>query len=238
VKLLIDAGNSRIKWGVHDGSAWLAQGAVWHDEIAQLAEMWQRWPVDQVYASSVAREDVRLGVETAVPVRVCWVEAQKDGGGIHNHYHDPRQMGADRWLAVLAAKKLTTRDVIVVCAGTALTIESLTLEGDYLGGLILPGYRTMLDSLAQATARLDQPAGQRVDFPQCTEDALASGAVEGLVGAVERARIRLSDRTLRALPEVIVTGGDASLIGPWLASPAKIVDNLVLLGLLEVANAS
>lgn len=238
MRLLIDAGNSRIKWGVHDGSDWVARGAVPNAEIAGLAAQWDRWPIASVHGSLVAGADVGRALERCVAKPVQWVHAGRAAPGVRNHYRDPAQMGPDRWLAVLAARRLCPDDAVVVCAGTALTVESLTRDGDYLGGLILPGFRLMLRALAQETARLDQPVGERADFPQCTEDALATGALEALVGAIERARTRLADHTGRELPRVVVTGGDAAMIAPWLASPVQIVDNLVLMGLLEVADKS
>ena len=67
MKLLLDAGNSRLKWGVHDGQGWQAQGAVSHEQIAQLATQWAAWPVDSVYAASVARPAVARGLN--IPAR-------------------------------------------------------------------------------------------------------------------------------------------------------------------------
>ncbi|XLM21082.1 type III pantothenate kinase, partial [Chromobacterium piscinae] len=87
-------------------------------------------------------------------------------GDVCNHYRNTAEQGADRWLAVLAAREICCGDVIVACAGTALTVETLTADGDYLGGLILPGHGLMLHSLAQGTANLNRQAGEVVDFPQ------------------------------------------------------------------------
>lgn len=238
MKLLIDAGNSRIKWGVHDGSDWCANGVVEHAEIGLLAQSWAHWPIRQVFASLVAREMVRQALEAVSPCPIRWLESQSHGFGVRNHYHDPRQMGPDRWLAVVAARRLSACDTLVVCAGTALTVETLTRDGDYLGGVILPGYRVMLNSLARATARLDQPAGQYADFPCATSDALTTGVLDALAGAVERSRRRLEKYNGCVSPLVLITGGDAAQIAPLLASPVQIVDNLVLMGLLEVSNES
>jgi type III pantothenate kinase len=238
MKLLVDAGNSRIKWGVHNGTDWCAQGAVLHEDIGLLKQAWARWPIVSAHASVVARPEIRVQLEGASPCAVHWVEAQLQGFGIRNHYREPRQMGADRWLAVLAARRLSLEPLLVVCAGTALTIESLSADGDYLGGVILPGWRVMLDSLAQNTARLDLPAGVYTEFPHCTEDALATGVLDALAGAVERSRCRLAAYSANVSPLVLITGGDARQIAPLLASPVQIVDNLVLMGLLEVSNES
>ncbi|MBI3145735.1 MAG: type III pantothenate kinase [Pseudogulbenkiania sp.] len=238
MKLLIDAGNTRVKWALHDGRDWLAQGAVTHADIASLADAWAGYPISSVHAASVASAAVTAAVEAAAPQPVHWVMAQRSGWGVNNHYCNPGEQGADRWLAVLAARELAAGDVVVACAGTALTVEALTAEGDYLGGLILPGHALMLSSLARGTARLDRVPGEVVAFPQGTQDALASGAVDALCGAVERMRQRLAASTGRGLPELLLTGGDADRLAPWLAAPLRIVDNLVLIGLLKVASES
>jgi type III pantothenate kinase len=236
--LLIDAGNSRVKWGIWQDGQWLAQGAAGNGQLSELAAAWRGLPLAGAWGACVASDDVRGAIEAQFGGPINWVSTQAEGGGVRNHYHAPAQMGSDRWLSVLAARRLCGDDLVVACAGTALTIESLTREGDYLGGLIMPGYALMLAAMARNTARLDQPVGAWTDFPRCTEDAIASGVLEAMVGAIERARHKLAAHTGRPLPTVFVTGGDATRIGPQLASPARIVDNLVLLGLLEVADKS
>ncbi|MBV8679839.1 MAG: type III pantothenate kinase [Aquitalea sp.] len=235
MKLLLDAGNSRLKWGVHDGQCWLAQGAVDHADIASLTAQWAQWPLTSVHAASVARPAVAEAMQQAAPCPLQWVRAAASFADVRNHYRNPAEQGADRWLAVLAARQLCTDDVVVACAGTALTVEALSAEGDYLGGMILPGQTLMLRSLAQGTAQLDRSAGKVQPFPQGTEDALASGVLAAQCGAIERMCRQLAAHTGRVLPSVLLTGGEASSIAAQLAGPARIVDNLVLMGLLRVA---
>ncbi|AUH53301.1 type III pantothenate kinase [Chromobacterium sp. ATCC 53434] len=237
MKLLIDAGNSRVKWAVYQDADCVSRGAAEHHELADLAEVWRALPLEGAWLSSVARREVVDALTAAAPCPLHRVYAESRFGDVCNHYRNTAEQGADRWLAVLAAREICRDDVVVACAGTALTVETLTAEGDYLGGLILPGHGLMLQSLAQGTANLDRQAGAIVDFPQGTQDALASGAMAALTGAIEGQRRRLADRTGRAPATVILTGGDAARIAPWLAAPLQIVDNLVLMGLLKVANA-
>ena len=233
--LLIDAGNSRVKWAIYQQGRWLADGVVAHDAVPQLAEEWRRWPLTRALASSVAEPQVGAALQAALPCPVQWVRAQVAFGDVTNHYRQPAEQGADRWLAVLAARQICAGDVVVACAGTALTVEALTAEGDYLGGCILPGYRLMLASLARGTANLDRLAGEVAAFPQGTADALATGVVDAMVGAIERMCLRLAEKTGRGRPQLLLTGGDAAQLAPWLAEPVRIVDNLVLMGLLRVA---
>ncbi|OWY38317.1 type III pantothenate kinase [Xenophilus sp. AP218F] len=237
MKLLIDAGNSRIKWAIYDGGDCRAQGASDHVDIPELQAAWQGWPLSGAWLASVARQDVTAALLAAAPCPVRRVVSQARFGDVCNHYRNTGEQGADRWLAVLAAREVCRDDVIVACAGTALTVEALTAEGDYLGGLILPGHTLMLQSLAQGTANLDREAGEVVAFPQGTQDALASGVMRALSGAIESQRRQLALRTGRAPARVILTGGDAARIAPWLAGPVQIVDNLILMGLYKVATA-
>ena len=235
--LLIDAGNTRIKWAVYrGGDIQLGQGAVAHDDVTALKAAWAAFPLRRAYGAAVVQPALIQQIAAQAPCPIEWVRTLPAAAGVRNHYADPAQMGVDRWLSVLAARRLVPGDVVVAGAGTALTIESLTAEGDYLGGLIVPGYRLMLASLADNTARLNQPAGDWCAFPSCTQDALETGALEAMAGAVERARQRLARHTGRMLPPVLLSGGDADRIAPLLASPCQIVDNLVLTGLLEVAD--
>ncbi|WP_293763440.1 type III pantothenate kinase [uncultured Aquitalea sp.] len=238
MRLLVDAGNSRVKWAVHDGRDWVAQGAVAHADIAALKPQWAAWPLTRAAGASVARPEVTAALQAAAACPWRWVRSAAEFGDVRNHYRNPAEQGADRWLAVLGARSLCRDDVVVACAGTALTVEALTAEGDYLGGYILPGRQLMLSSLARGTAQLDRPAGQLENFPQGTEAALASGVMAAQCGAIENMRRQLAERTGRALPEVMLTGGDAALLAPQLAAPARIVDNLVLTGLLRVAEST
>ncbi|SCK12106.1 type III pantothenate kinase [Vogesella sp. LIG4] len=237
MKLLIDAGNSRVKWALWDGRELGPVTALAHDELARLAQDWQGLAVDAVYAANVAHAHVRAAITAAAPLPVQWQRSQQQALGVRNHYREVAEQGADRWLAVLGARRLQAGDLVIACAGTALTVEALTAEGDYLGGLILPGYRLMLQSLAQNTAQLDRQAGLACDFPQGTEDALASGAIDALCGAIQRMQGRLAAHTGRQ-PQLMLTGGDAAVLAAALPPGARIVDNLVLYGLASVADSA
>lgn len=235
MKLLIDAGNSRVKWALWNGRELGPVTALTHDELARLAQDWQDLAVDAVYAANVAHAPVRDAIAQAAPLPVQWQRSQQQALGVRNHYRNVNEQGADRWLAVLGARQQCHDDVVVACAGTALTVEALTADGDYLGGLILPGYRLMLQALAQNTAQLDRQAGQWRGFPQGTEDALASGAMDALCGAIQRMQQRLAAQVGRE-PQLLLTGGDAALLAAALPPGARIVDNLVLYGLASVAD--
>jgi type III pantothenate kinase len=122
---------------------------------------------------------------------------------------------------------------IVINAGTAVTIDALDADGRFLGGLILPGLRLMLRALAENTSALRMAPGSFTPFPDNTPDALYSGAVQAVTGAIEQMRARLAsaDRPVRCF----LAGGAAPEIAPHLTGAVEVVDNLVLEGVLALA---
>jgi len=151
-------------------------------------------------------------------------------------YLEPERLGADRWHAMLGARSLQPgQDLLVVCAGTAVTADAVSGDGRFLGGTITPGPTLQLESLAHGTARLPAAAGTLQDFPATTVDAIHTGVLEGLAGLLER-RARAMRSRLGADPLVLLSGGAAGALEPLLrAAPGlgKIVaePDLVLRGL-------
>ncbi|WP_265946814.1 type III pantothenate kinase [Dechloromonas sp. A34] len=227
----LDSGNTRIKWGVHDGERWLAQGAVDHAGSGELAALPTTWPQpDKVLLANVAGNDVATRIREQL---ADWqsvfreVKAEAKRGGVTNRYQNPGQLGVDRWCALIGARSLTRMACIVVMAGTATTIDTLDADGNFLGGLILPGSPLMRRALARDTAGLPLAAGQYAEYPRCTDDAIVSGAIEAQAGAIERAFRRLADRRTQCL----ISGGDAQVLADCLSIPHALIPNLPLEGL-------
>lgn len=231
----LDSGNSRIKWGVHDGQAWLAQGAVAHDECGLLASLVTDWPrPDKVLLANVA------GAAAAANIRqqlAAWsavfveVKSAFQGGEITNLYKMPKSLGVDRWCALIGARSLTRSACVVVMAGTATTVDTLDASGNFLGGLIIPGSALMLRALARDTAGLPFAAGHYALSPRCTDDAIVTGAIEAQVGAIERAFSRLPGRDAVC----VISGGNADVLSPRLVIPHRLAQNLPLEGLRKLA---
>lgn len=239
--LAIDVGNSRIKWGWHDGSRWVESGAADHSGSAALAAAWSRLPPRfEAIGSNVADPGIAHSIDEMLGMRrvaVRWIESRASQCGVRNLYADPSQLGTDRWAALIAARALLGGASVVVAAGTAVTIDALTAEGDFLGGLILPGLSLMPNALARETARLPRDTGSYADFPRSTADAIATGAIDAIAGAVERFGQRLQARTNGPVG-LIATGGAVGALVPHLAREVRVVDNLVLEGLLVIATES
>ena len=244
--LALDAGNSRMKWGLHSGHGWVAQGATPNGEIGTLAlRQWQNLPRPaRAVGVNVAGEAVRMRIEALLArwrVTPVWLTASAVACGVVNGYAKPEQLGADRWAALVAARRhagttdLFPAPVVVVNAGTAVTIDALDAGGCFRGGVILPGLRLMLQALADNTSALKTAPGRYQDFPTNTADALYSGAMQAICGAIELARGRLQHDA--AGVKCLLAGGAAAEIGPHVSGHPEVVDNLVLEGVLALAQA-
>ena len=236
--LAVDAGNSRIKWGLWDGS-WSHQGWVATSELAHLAVEWQMFPAPRLWvACSVAAPLVAEWIETWARrsgANLHWVVSQREQCGVRNGYLDPSQLGADRWAALIAAHHLVSGAALTTSIGTAVTIDALSQDGQFLGGLILPGLDLMAEALVSGTAGLTRGHGAIALFPRTTADAIASGAVQSICGAIERMERVLARR--HGKPQILLTGGGAEVIRSHLERPAQFVPNLVLEGLRIVVGS-
>ncbi|GAB3263327.1 type III pantothenate kinase [Chitinimonas naiadis] len=238
--LLLDAGNSRLKWRLCQEALLLGDGVAGYDDLAGLAlALRQHAPITKVLACNVAGAGVAQQLtDLLTPLPVDWLKPDVHLAGLRNHYRIPGQLGADRWAAMLGARSLVNEDCIVVMAGTAMTVDALTSDGDFLGGIIVPGFRLMRTALAQGTADLGLPEGAPVDFPHSTGEAIVNGALLALCGAIHEMRKRLQQQRAGMVP-VLLSGGDATLLAPLLAPTLAAqlmpVDNLVLRGLARLA---
>ena len=234
--LAVDAGNSRIKWGLWDGG-WSRQDSVAKDDAPLLADAWRALDTPRyVIASNVAGVQVSEwmnGWARSQGVTVRWVTSQPEQCGVRNGYLQPTQLGSDRWAALVAARHLTGGAALAVNAGTAVTIDALTREGKFLGGLIVPGLDLMAAALTRGTAELPLAAGVIAQFPVTTADAIASGAMQSVCGAIERMERAMAERGSE--PQILLSGGGAQIIRSHLGRPARLVPNLVLEGLCVIA---
>jgi type III pantothenate kinase len=240
VILAVDAGNSRVKWGLHHEGKWLAQGSVANADLAELPGQWTAHPTPEVAViSNVAGSAMASALEQLLPSgpqKTYWVTPQKEQCGVKNGYVNPAQLGSDRWAALIAARDRIPTSCVVVSSGTALTVDALTAEGHFLGGFIVPGLRLLERTLEENTAAIPLATGCFQAFPDNTADACRSGALAALSGAVERMRRQVMQETGTDCP-CLVSGGDAPLLLPLLASPVLHVENLVLEGLIRIAQS-
>ena len=242
--LAIDVGNSRIKWGLHGPRGWQLRGITPNSEIGALAVRdWHSLPrPTRVVGVNVAGEPTRVRLEAQLArwrVVPEWLIAGESACGVKNGYARPAQLGADRWASLVAAwRRSTATDLfppacVVVNAGTAVTIDALDANGVFHGGLILPGMRLMLEALAEKTAGLKIVPGTFQPFPDNTADAVYSGAVQAICGAIELMRRRIESNPANV--RCYIAGGAAPEIALHLRPPVEVVDSLVLEGVLALA---
>lgn len=234
--LLVDAGNTRIKWALATAGAapgdWLAHGAVPHAELERLVPAWAGHGVTRAIVSNVAGAAMAAQLQAVLPVAPTWFTARAELAGLVNRYRDPAQLGSDRFAAALGARTLAPGKALVVATcGTATTVDAVSAGGEFLGGMILPGLGLMLGALARGTAQLPQvvPDATPPTFADHTSDAILSGCLAAQAGAIERACARLPAKLC------IVSGGAAPGIAPLLTVPHWMLDNIVLVGLHAAA---
>ncbi len=237
MKLLIDAGNTRIKWALADGSGagegvWLRSGILPVGEAGGLPQEFAgAEDIRQVWASNVAGEDVTQCIRGIRAGQHHFIVARQEQCGVRNGYAIPSRLGSDRWAALIASWHLVRGACLVVNSGTATTVDALSAAGEFIGGLILPGMDLMQHSLRDATARLQATQGKYAPFPLNTADALYSGALQASCGAIERQHALLGNNNA----PIVLSGGSAAALRGHLNAPLHIVDNLVLRGLSLIA---
>lgn len=244
--LLVDIGNTRVKWAaLNDGALGEFGDAVRLDrefkEVAKAAwaelEAPERVLVTNVAGPSV-KKSANLWMRRRWKTAPEFVEAGAEACGVINAYEKPKKLGPDRWVAMVAARSIVQGPVVVVDCGTAITIDVLSMEGRHLGGLIIPGLGLMARSLIDRAPGIDEPSpdnpGHVALFGRDTDSAVTGGALYGAVALLDRA---VSDVMAELGPRVttIVTGGDAGRIGPLLARSVQYEPHLVLKGLAELA---
>jgi type III pantothenate kinase len=246
--LALDIGNTRLKWAqyrtAHPGAALLAQGAEFLENIDKLADgAWSRLPPPtHVLGSVVAGDAVKRRVELQMElwdVTPQWVVASDSEAGVRNGYDHPTRLGADRWVAIIGAyhRRLAQgapRPMVVVVVGTAVTVEAVSADGRFLGGMIIPGHGIMLRALESGTAGLHVPTGEVRPFPTNTSDALTSGGTYAIAGAVE-CMVQHVRSHCGGEPVCIMTGGAGWKMAPSMTRPFELVDNLIFDGLLQMA---
>ncbi|MET0332198.1 MAG: type III pantothenate kinase [Dyella sp.] len=244
MKLLLDLGNTRLKWALRQDASWLAQGAVaWEEDVeAVLADAWLTLPAaNAVWAASVVDPAREAQVGAVVDRRGWptpqWVRTPAEGCGVRNGYAQPQWLGVDRFLALVAAHAHYRSACVVVGVGTALTLDALDQHGQHLGGLIAPGPRLMQQSVLGATVQV-RPAGEGAitDAADNTADGLYSGCWQASAALIERFVTRMTPR-LGGRPLLALGGGDAVPLRVLLEYPSVLLDDGVLQGLALWASA-
>lgn len=244
MNVVVDIGNSRVKWARAADGRLEAPGRASHREsvsgaldalIEALPEQVERVVVANVAGEALA-EALGRRLRAARGVEPEFVSSATHGGGLRAAYADPARLGADRWAAMIAAHDSYPGPVGVIDAGTTVTFDAVDADGQHLGGLILAGPKMTADALRRDTqgvrATVDvsrRPFGLDV-LGKSTDEAVGLGAMLALSGAIDHAAEAVAD-ALGLEPTVLLTGGGGRSLEPWLRTAVRYREDLVLEGL-------
>jgi type III pantothenate kinase len=244
--LLIDIGNTRIKWARFEQGELRPQSAAPHadwsaptfvETVLHSGGRCERVLVGNVSGPRMA-EIVRSAVVQAWQVEPEFMTSSVTAAGIRNAYPQPQQLGVDRWLAIIGAHAIEQGALCVVSVGTALTIDGVAADGRHLGGVIVPGPDLMVSSLLRNTSDIAQRAQHGTAsnelFADNTLGAIQQGAEHALAALVERA-VGVMRHSLEQTPLVLMTGGASASVEKSLGLPYRSVPDLVLRGLAVMA---
>ncbi|MBG8765403.1 bifunctional biotin--[acetyl-CoA-carboxylase] ligase/type III pantothenate kinase [Neisseria meningitidis] len=244
--LLLDGGNSRLKWAWVENGTFATVGSAPYRDLSPLGAEWAEKADGNVriVGCAVCGEFKKAQVQEQLARKIEWLPSSAQALGIRNHYRHPEEHGSDRWFNALGSRRFSRNACVVVSCGTAVTVDALTDDGHYLGGTIMPGFHLMKESLAVRTANLNRHAGKRYPFPTTTGNAVASGMMDAVCGSVMMMHGRLKEKIgAGKLVDVIITGGGAAKVAEALPpaflaeNTVRVADNLVIHGLLNLIAA-
>ena len=241
--ILIDIGNTRIKWALHHAGKLEKMHAIVHieqDITPLLLTAWQQLPQPEyIYLACVGPQDVKqqliqLAEQIWPAVKLHETYTQKSAHGVKNIYPKYTKLGVDRWLAMLAAYQYHPTPVCIVSCGSALTLDIVDKQGQHLGGMIMPGLSLMRQSLSRGTANLGACSEHYMPgLANDTEAAIYNGCLNAINGFIMQGLAQYQQPAT-----VILTGGDADILATSLNLTAIIDTQLVLKGLALVAQES
>lgn len=241
MNLLVDMGNTRLKWAVMLDGHLIPGRALDNSRLNrhELVEIWktqahpERLVVACVSANPLLELVLRLADELWPNLEIIVAKSQAHAFGMCNAYQQPEKLGVDRWLALVAVRRHYQIPACIVDCGTAITVDLIDVKGNHQGGLICPGLTLMRKSLAEGTEALQlQETDYVFGLANCTGAAVYSGTLSAAVGLVEHVLAKLPDTV-----QLILTGGDAGLIAQPLKVKPVIDSDLVLRGLAIVAES-
>ena len=234
----IDSGNTRLKWSGRKLDGNLASGYVLGQDLDDIESHWVDFILPKkCVVANVAGPEVEEKIKTTCQklwnVEVHIVESTASLCGVTNSYKVPQLLGPDRWANLIAAHSLGIGDAVVVSLGTASTLDMLSDDGTFIGGIIIPGVKMMMKSLDEGTYHLSREIGQVTDFPRSTDDAIETGIATVIIGTIQQLKETMF--TYRGKnPKVILTGGHAAQYADIIKGDVLVRSNLTLDGLFII----
>tara|TARA_B100000073_G_C23658849_1_gene543667 strand:+ start:89 stop:850 length:762 start_codon:yes stop_codon:yes gene_type:complete len=245
--LLMDIGNTRIKWGVLEKRALSEIGSLStpHSRDFDLTPLFMSLPSDvkSIVASCVLSKETQIKLTESFSdhfeLAIQFIKPKNRFSGLTNGYTNPSKLGTDRWAAMIGAHNEFGGNILVVDMGTAITIDYINAEGVHKGGQILPGLKSFFNILDQSTGSIntkinisDIAAKDIKKWGKNTDDAITSGTMTAISGAINAAvfSFKIED----SMPSVILTGGDAIYFKDVFDYSLSYRPNLVLEGLARI----
>ena len=257
--LLMDIGNSHIKWATLDSGTLSDQQSLSYEKksiIEHFKRVLENNRTDcdtllmvSVLGDAFAKESQRIAINKKIELTL--IESQAQLAGIKNAYNNPSKLGADRLVAMIAAYHLNkvnnnqSRACIVIDSGTATTIDAIDSDGVHLGGVILSGLSLCSDSLLENTELLPLFNTSNTEFKPDflsteTSQAIASGCLLGLAGGIDSICNKMEQEliarssTKNNKVEKIICGGAAKQLLAHTQLNYQHYDNLLMLGLKTI----
>lgn len=236
-QLLIDLGNSRLKWAMWHAGVLIPGVPIEHRD-GQLGDLDpllnQARGATHAWISSTAlglSAPLRAALGERLAAATRFFVSPAYALGIQNAYTTPEKLGCDRFLAMAGAAARLRDAFLLADAGTALTLDLVDAHGTHHGGLIVPGPELMRSALHRGTAGVRSEALRTIQaFADNTSDAVWSGALQACIAVIERSHAQASTR-LKAPPQLLLSGGAAGLLGAHLRVEHQQLPDLVLEGL-------
>ncbi|GAB3671191.1 type III pantothenate kinase [Salinisphaera aquimarina] len=229
MNLLIDIGNTRVKWALARGHTLAETGAIWRARHPDWTARLPSDSLDGIYVASVADDSAIQALRIFAAdhaLAVHRVVSTARSGPLVNAYARPERLGVDRWMACVAAQARAEGSVLIADVGTALTLDWVGADGVHGGGLIAPGVNSMRLALRNATQlRPTHVPDEHAWLARDTDSAIAAGTLRCAIAVLDSAALDLAPDRL------LLTGGEAELLAPRLARPWQVVPHLVLEGL-------
>ncbi len=241
MNLLIDAGNSRIKWALDGTDQWLT-GACQRADFAQALkdQLQASTDIEKIIISSTRNQgyNQQLSVlcEEVVGRTPHFIEPARREHGIINRYQPTDSLGSDRWAALIAAHSLNQSPAVVIDCGTAVTVDAVNSDGIFEGGVIFPGLDLALESLNRAD---NLSLASKVDasvFALDTDQAMYSGVIYSIAGGIDTI-VQLMRKTLGYSVNIYLCGGDMDKLANLLQHNVIKEPELVLKGLKIIADS-
>ncbi len=236
MNLLVDIGNTRIKWGVDKNGVIKTGQPIEYKQAGFRNDVYRHWlnleapqrlAISTVSTKEIAIQIIEIAKGLWPDINVLMAKSLATSRFVKNAYHQADKLGVDRWLGLIALQHYYPGNSCMVDCGTAITIDSLDASGQHLGGLISPGLQLMKHSLYQGTESLSfVHQNYSVGLSNCTESAIHSGTLYAAVGLIEKA---IND--FCNCQTLVLTGGSAESLAQYLTIDSIIDPDLVLKGL-------